>query len=255
MKKMYLAVVLLASLVLGACSNDTESESNNSQQSPSYPESSYVWKIDWTNNQEKPKWSEPDGSIYENWTILMVKIEETLQPFVSDGDMMALFVNGELRGLAKPAVSVETGKTGNASFLMKAYGNETDTETVNMTLKYYNQKLRHIFTLSDKINLSSDEITGVDEAYIPEFTKGSSKYPIVKTVAVESILAKVGITPAAGNKVGAFVGTECRGLLTIPASGSTPLVIYGRNAGESVTLKYYDATKGMTHTIDNALTL
>jgi hypothetical protein len=168
---------------------------------------------------------------------------------------MALFVNGELRGLASPAVIVSTGQTDNGKFLMKAYGNESGTETVNMSLKYYCQQLKHIFTLTDDINLNSDESTGIDEAYIPEFIYGSDKYPVVKTVVVESLLTKVGITPVEDNVIGAFVGEECRGTVTLSASGRTELIIYGRTDGESVTLKYHDAAKGVIYTIADTVKL
>jgi hypothetical protein len=124
-----------------------------------------------------------------------------------------------------------------------------------MSLSYYSQTLKHIFTLSGDINLDSDETTGIDEAFIPEFTYGSAKYPVTKTVGVEPLLSKVGLTPAGGNMVGAFVGEECRGTVSLSASGNTQLLIFGRNAGESVTLKYYDATAGKLYTIPDAVKL
>ncbi|MBQ6965154.1 MAG: hypothetical protein IJP82_05625 [Bacteroidaceae bacterium] len=253
MKKMYLAIVLLTSLVLGACSSDDDNDSKNAGYTETSLSEAPVWQIDWNNNQERPDWSEPDGSIYENWTILKVQIEEELQPFVSEKDMMALFINDELRGLATPAVIVGSDQSSNTTFLIKAYGNETETERVNISLTYYNETLKHIFTLSDSITLDSDESIGIDEDYIPEFTYGSSKYPAMKTVGVENILTKVGLTPTEGNTMGAFVGEECRGTVTLSASGSTTLVIYGRNDGESVTLKYYDATTGILYTITDAV--
>ena len=245
--------VLLASLVLGACSSDDDNNVNNAAYTETSLSEAPVWQIDWSNNQERPNWTEPDGSLYENWTILKVQIEEALKPYVSEGDLMALFVNGEIRGLASPAVVVGSEQTGSGKFLIKAYGNETGTETVQMTLQYYSQTLKQIFTLSEDISLNSDETTGIDETFIPEFTYGSAKYPVQKTVTAETLLAKAGITPAAGNMVAAFVGEECRGMATLTASGSTSLVIYSRSAGESVTLKYYDASAGKLYTVPNAV--
>jgi hypothetical protein len=252
MNKVKIMSILLASLVLGACSS-SDGDSNNSQQA--YSETTVTeapaWQIDWSFNQERPVWTKPDAGSYGNWTIMMVQLEETLRPFASDDDMMAIFVNGEIRGLATPAEG--TVKNGNAAFLMKVYGNETGTETVNVSLQYYSKRLNQIFNLSENISLNSDESTGIDEDYIPLFTLGSSKYPIVKTVGVESHLTKVGIPFANGNIVGAFVGNECRGLAKLSTSGNTPLVIYGRTAGESVTLMYYDAENGILYTIPDAL--
>ena len=124
-----------------------------------------------------------------------------------------------------------------------------------MSLQYYSQTLKHLFTLTDDISLDSDESIGIDEDYIPQFTLGSAKYPVLKTVNVEPMLTKAGITPAQGNQVGALVGDECRGTATLTASGITPIVIYGRSAGESLTLKYYDAAKGVLYTIPDAVKL
>lgn len=255
MKKMYLAVALLASLVLGACSSDDDNDSKSAPYTETTVSEAPVWQIDWNYNQERPDWQKPDGSLYQNWTTMMVQIEDALKPYVSEGDLMALFVNGELRGLASPAVAVGGSQTGSSKFLMKAYGNETGTETVNASLQYYSQTLKHLFTLSDRITMDSDESIGIDEDYIPQFTLGSAKYPVLKTVNVEPMLTKAGITPAQGNQVGASVGDECRGTATLTASGITPIVIYGRSEGESLTLKYYDAAKGVLYTIPDAVKL
>ena len=255
MKKMYLAVALLASLVLGACSSDDDNDSKSAPYTETTVSEAPVWQIDWNYNQERPEWQKPDGSLYQNWTTMMVQIEDALKPYVSEGDLMALFVNGELRGLASPAVAGGGSQTGSSKFLMKAYGNETGTETVNASLQYYSQTLKHLFTLSDRITMDSDESIGIDEDYIPQFTLGSAKYPVLKTVNVEPMLTKAGITPAQGNQVGASVGDECRGTATLTASGITPIVIYGRSEGESLTLKYYDAAKGVLYTIPDAVKL
>lgn len=258
MNKIKLMFVLLASLVLGACSSSDDDNNVNDPKNAAYTETTVTeapaWQIDWSNNQERPNWTEPDGSLYANWTILKVQIEDALKAYASDGDLMALFVNGEIRALAKPAVSVGGG-TATGKFLMKAYGNETGSETVNMSLQYYSSTLKHLFTLTDNITLDADETTGIDEAFVPEFTLGSTKYPVQKTVDVELLLAKVGLTPVSGNMVAAFVGEECRGTVSLASSGSTQLLIFGRNAGESLTLKYYDATAGKLYTIPDAVKL
>ena len=258
MNKIKLMFVLLASLVLGACSSSDDDNNVNDPKNAAYTETTVTeapaWQIDWTNNQERPNWTEPDGSLYANWTILKVQIEDALKAYASDGDLMALFVNGEIRALAKPAVSVGGG-TATGKFLMKAYGNETGSETVNMSLQYYSSTLKHLFTLTDNITLDADVTTGIDAAFVPKFTLGSVKYPVQKTVDVEPLLTKVGLTPVSGNMVAAFVGEECRGTVSLASSGSTQLLIFGRNAGESLTLKYYDATAGKLYTIPDAVIL
>ena len=165
------------------------------------------------------------------------------------------FVNGELRGLAGPAVNASDGKTADGKFLMKAYGNESGNETVHMALRYYCQTLNHIFTLEDDISLDSDVTTGIDEDYIPLFTLGAEKYPVMKVVDVDSIITKVGLTPALDGEVGAFVGDECRGAAPISPFGGTMLLIYGCRAGESIALQYYDANLKILFTIPNAVVM
>ena len=255
----YYMTVLLAGLLFGACSSSDNDSNGNGSNNATYTETAQseapAWQVDWNNNQERPDWTEPDESAYENWTILKVQIEEALRPFVSEGDLLALFVNGELRGLAKTAVNLANGQTANGKFLIKAYGNETGTETLHMSLQYYSQTLKHIFTLSEDISLSTDVTIGIDENYIPEFTAGSAKYPVQNAVGVETLLTKAGITPSSGSTAGAFVGDECRGTASLSASGNTSMVIYGRSAGETVTLKYYDAEKGLLYTIPDVVRL
>lgn len=248
---MYLKVVLLASLVAGACSCDSDATEKGGFSVTRVSEAP-VWEVDWTSDQQRPDWTQPDASAYENWTIVMVQIEEALQPYVTDDDLMALFVNGELRGMASPAVAKGDSKAGSTKFVMKVYGNESGNETVNMSLKYYNSRLRHMFTLSDNITLSSDETTGTDEDYIPPFTMGSEKYPMMKTVDVETILTLLGIEPESG-MIAAFVGGECRGVATVESYGSSKLIIHGRTQGEKIMLKYYDEVTKTVFTISDAV--
>ena len=243
--------VLLASLVLGACSSSDDDNNVNDPKNAAYTKTTVTeapaWQIDWSNNQERPNWTEPDGSLYANWTILKVQIEDALKAYASDGDLMALFVNGEIRALAKPAVSVGGG-TATGKFLMKAYGKEAGT--VNMSLQYYSQQLKHLFTLTGDINLDADETTGIDEAYIPEFTLGSAKYPVVMNLNVSTIIAKASIQPAQGDYFAAFVGNECRGVSS--AFDNLSLIVYGCEEGESITLKYYQAATGKVYTFTDA---
>ena len=255
MKEIKLMFVLLAGLVLGACSSD-DGDSKNAAYTETSLSEAPVWQIDWSNNQERPSWTEPNSSLYAYETNMKLKLEDTLMPFASEGDMLAVFVNNELRGLANgPVTIVGTGKKENGKFMFKVFGNETVTETVNISLQYYSSTLKQIFTLTDDITLDPDLEIGFATEYIPPFTLGSAKYPVQKKVLPEALLTKVGIVPAAGSKVGAFVGDECRGTLALSESGSKQLLIYGRNAGESVTLKYYDAATGKLYTIPDAVSM
>ncbi|MBR4533939.1 MAG: hypothetical protein IKO85_05290 [Bacteroidaceae bacterium] len=57
-------------------------------------------------------------------------------------------------------------------------------------------------------------------------------------------IAKAGIVPAAGDRVAAFVGDECRGTWVMDNGQlDAVLTVFGRKEGEHVTLKYYDSTR------------
>ena len=64
--------MLLASLVLGACSSgDSNSDDNGNGKgngnNPAYTETILseppTWQIDWSYNQERPSWTEPDATL------------------------------------------------------------------------------------------------------------------------------------------------------------------------------------------------
>ena len=206
------------------------------------------WQMDWTFNQSRPDWQAPSATDYSNFTVMFIKLEATLQPYASKDDLMAIFVGDELRGVASPAYVVGNEDTAPNTFVLKAFSNEGNGDVVDLTLKYYNAQLKQIFTCTKIITYDMEEVFGIEEDFIPEFTLGSAKYPVVNTVDMMSILAGAAITPAEGDIVGAFVGDECRGVWTM-ADGQY-LNIYLRDAEETVTLKYYDSTSGRLHTFE-----
>lgn len=252
MKKSILSIsILLAGLFLGACSSDDEKENTSFtvEESEAVPS----WQMDWSYNQERPDWQAPQASDYENWAVLLVKMEDALQPYISDDDMMAVFVEGELRSLASPAVNLDSEEPSYSSyFLLKVYGNETQEKLLDIKLCYYNSRLRHIFTRTAQINYQPDEIYGVDEDIIPQFTLGAEKYPVVINVQVDGIIAKAGLTPAEDDICAAFVGDECLGVASLTIDNST-MTIFGHQQDEVATLKYYRAEEKKIYTFPDAV--
>ena len=122
--------------------------------------------------QDAPDWQAPNASGYENFTVMMVKIEEALKPYATNHDLLAVFVGDELRGLASPAVAVGSSNNDASTYVLKAFGNEADGTPLDITLKYYNAQLQKIFTHSCTIIFSSDNAIGVVEDFIPPFYSG-----------------------------------------------------------------------------------
>ena len=78
----YITAILLAGLAMGACDSDDDSNSSkgftleNTTMAP-------TWQMDWNFNQEAPQWQEPQSQSYENWVVILVKIEPELQEYTS----------------------------------------------------------------------------------------------------------------------------------------------------------------------------
>ena len=205
-----------------------------------------LWQIDWSYNQARPDWQEPQASAFSDFAVMIVTVEEALQPYATADDLMAIFVGDELRGLARPLVMGD-GRTDATRFLLKAYSNEGYGDQVVVAIKYYNAQLQQLFTLSESMTLDENSQLGITDDFVPPFTLGSAKYPVATTLDVADILA--GVTPAEGDVVAAFVGDECRGLWTAPGDGSG-LSVYLTSEDEDVVVKYYDATRHRILTFD-----
>ncbi len=250
--------LLLAGLTWGACNDDdghgsgktqTFFTANNVNNAPS-------WQVDWMGNDARPDWTEPDPSYFENWGVMLIQIEETLKPYASEDDLLAVFVDNEMRGMSGPAINVSGNGNGvNGTFLLKPYGNESDKMPMNVDICYYCSQLKQTFTFSTQSQAKIGDVFGINEDFIPQFTHGSTKYPVVMdlNVAVTS-LELSDIQPAVGDMLGAFVNDECRGTYTLDDnlfSVPVTMTVFGRMAGETVTLKYYHAATQRVLTFHN----
>lgn len=245
----YYMAILLAGLIIVACSSDDEPKTNGYTivtvgEVPS-------WQVDWQGNDTRPDWQEPNIQEYENWSIMKIQIEDALKPYTSIDDRLALFVADECRGVQGPAVIVGSTETNTTTYLLKAWGNEDDGQQLLVTLKYYNARLSQVFARTATITYHVGKELGVDTDLIPQFTLGSSKYPVVTTFNATSLLTKATVTPAPGDILAAFVADECRGVSTQSADNQ-PLTVFGRSEGESVSIRYFQAATGNIYTFPDA---
>ncbi|MBR1378739.1 MAG: hypothetical protein IJ557_06385 [Bacteroidaceae bacterium] len=245
----YYMAILLAGLIIVACSSDDEPKTNGYTivtvgEAPS-------WQVDWQGNDPRPDWQEPNIQEYENWSIMKIQIEDALKSYTSIDDRLALFVADECRGVQGPAVLVGSTETNTTIYLLKAWGNEDDGQQLLVTLKYYNARLKQVFARTATITYHLGKELGVDEDLIPQFTLGSTKYPVVTSFNPTALLTKAAVTPAIGDIVAAFVGDECRGVGRW-TSDNLPLTILGRSEGESVSIRYFQAATGNIYTFPDA---
>ena len=240
-------------LLFCACSSDDDDNKGTKNFTVTAVAEAPAWAVDWSYNQEKPDWQQPATINYENWNVIVVQIEDALKPYASEDDMLAIFVGDELRGLAYPAIMMGNENAEPTCFLLKAYGNEDDGQTLNITLRYYSSNLKQVFSRNATIKYTMEEVLGLSEDFIPQFTLGSAKYPVVMSLPVTNLpLTTADITPAASDIVAAFVGDECRGVQVVNGA-NTVLTVFGREAGETATIKYYSGMSRQVTTFNNAV--
>ena len=212
-----------------------------------------TWFIDWNYTDERPDWQDPDFSKYENWMIVMVKMPEMLIPTISPDDMMAIFINGELRGLSSVATVMNSedgsGSTESTYFIVKVYSNSTSDETEAFGVKYYSSILHHLFAVQDNYHFVPHGDLGVDEDYVPPLLQGSSKYPVLTRLLVKFVIDQTveePLDPYPTDYIGVFVGDQCRGFTYLGQSlfnGYVPIAVYSKEEGEPMTLRYFSVTK------------
>ena len=120
-------------------------------------------------------------------------------------------------------------------------GKEADQNMVNLTLCYYCSQLKQTFSRTVQMRYEMGKVYGLEENIVPHFTLGSAKYPVVMTLNVSAFIDKADIQPAQGDYFAAFIGEECRG---VSSADNLSIIVYGRQEGESITLKYYQTATG-----------
>ena len=251
MKKYFLITLLIPMMAIcwGCSSNDDDDNNGTNEGTNVLKEVSAGkpdWQVDLVNNEETPNWQAPDPSRYENWMIFMVRIQEELRPYVSDDDMIALFVGDELRGVnhpAKPANGQLPKADESTYFILRIYGNERSDEQISGTIKLWSSKLRHTFTLKGKGYFIPESVKGLDTEFLPDIALGSAKYPFTAWVNVGFNPQDYGLEASQDDMMAVFIGNECRGLSRIYRDGfnATPrILLFGSKEGEEARLLYYN---------------
>lgn len=247
---------MAAALVMVAgCSsdkNDPDAPDNPDQPIPTNQrewtasESRPAWQIDWSANVERPQWTISNPLNYENWMLMLVRVQDELLPYVSQDDLMSVTIDGELRAVAKPAQDMSSESQANNYFLMKILGNEDSEKVINYTVSYYNARLRQLFKLTGQAHFIAEKVYGAEEDYCLDFLSACDKYPVKSQL---TLLLPEDITPAAGDMLAIFVGNECRGVWDIDDNTdpkTIQLTAFGREEGEQATVSYYSRILGTT---------
>lgn len=270
--KIYRRILLCLALasatlpMLWGCGSDDDDDDPTPQTGETYVKTDVgeapEWKIDWSGNVTAPDWEEPLATNYENWVILMIKLEPQLAQAASESDKMAVFVDGDLRALSSPSKLTNgdiRDSKGTVSFIIKVFGNEFSGKMVEFSLNYYSATLHQIFTLKGQEQFVGESIYGVESDFVPPLTQGCSKYPVVTNLELTARLAENSETVFSEEDViGVFVGDECRGVYHcsegLPTSAVT-IPVFSVEEGETATLRYYNSAQNAVFTFKQTLKL
>ena len=238
--------LLLVSALLCGCSDDDD---NGGEQQTVLKEISAGkpdWTIDLTYNEPVPNWQAPDPSLFENWMIIMVRMQEELNPYISDDDMLALFVGDQLRAVSHPAKPADEHVDDDDAtfFILKVMGNESSNQEIEATLKYWSAKLHQTFSINGKGRFIPENVKGVDTEFLPDIMLGSTKYPVTSWLRVGFVPEDYGFVHSDGDMLAVVIGNECRGYSHIYRNGYTDqhrIIVFSRQEGEEARLLYYNA--------------
>lgn len=111
----------------------------------------------------RPTWEYPDFNFYELVMCVEVQLQDTLQSYASQADLMCATIGGACRGVASPQQV-----NGQWLFPLIVASNE---DGVSVSLSYYCDRLHRIFTTEWTTFDATVSPTGTTAIYKPEFVK------------------------------------------------------------------------------------
>ena len=203
------------------------------------PASAPGWRADFTGNASVPSWTDPDKSVYPMSMTAVVRLSPVLETLAADGDMMAAFIGGECRGVAKKVMN-------DGVRLFFLHVKAPSSENGDVEFRYYSAAAKRVYvSVASDVKYEVDKIYGTAEnPAFPDFEQ-SGPFPVPAKAWVKVDKAQLPFTVAAGDELQAFVGDECRGIKHVESEADMLYCydILGRAEGEQVTYRYYSAEK------------
>ena len=218
---------------------DFVSEAPAWQVADNAPASAPGWRADFTGNASVPSWTDPDKSVYPMSMTAVVRLSPVLETLAADGDMMAAFIGGECRGVAKKVMN-------DGVRLFFLHVKAPSSESGDVEFRYYSAAAKRVYvSVASDVKYEVDKIYGTAEnPAFPDFEQ-SGPFPVPTKAWVKVDKAQLPFTVAAGDELQAFVGDECRGIKHVESEADMLYCydILGRAEGEQVTYRYYSAEK------------
>lgn len=204
-----------------------------------------AWSIDWTANDAAPNWEEPMSSRFDCSMQLYIEQDEELGNYSSDDDVMAIFINGECRGVSYRNVL----KDGEVAYVLHVKGSSEETNAA-MEMRYYSAGLHQLFVDTCMPPFVPNNLMDKAHQLVQSMGQGSTKYPVSGLLSV-ILPDQLPFIPTDNDMLAAFVGNECRGIgyCAPELYPGWRLNVFCRAFGETAQLRYYSAEKGGVYTI------
>ena len=203
------------------------------------PASAPGWRADFTGNASVPSWTDPDKSVYPMSMTAVVRLSPVLETLAADGDMMAAFIGGECRGVAKKVMN-------DGVRLFFIHVKAPSSENGDVEFRYYSAAAKRVYvSVASDVKYEVDKIYGTAEnPAFPDFEQ-SGPFPVPTKAWVKVEKDRLPFAVAAGDELQAFVGDECRGIKHVESEADMLYCydVLGRAEGEQVTYRYYSAEK------------
>lgn len=156
MKKNLITLAALTLMAWGCSSSD------NDTTAPTPPATTPTTVVIEAGTDARPTtWQTPDFNLYEQTMNVEILLQEELQPYASDEDLLCATIGEDIRGLATP-LQVD----GKWVFPLTVGSNESD---VAVNLSYYCERLHRIFTIAWATFDATTPPTGTGSIYQPTF--------------------------------------------------------------------------------------
>lgn len=158
MKKSIIALAALALLAWG-CSSDDEGVSPMPTPTPPEEKTTVIEP----GNDARPDWAVPNADDYEQNMNVYLTLQDELQPYLSQNDLLCAKADDKVRGVAIPRQD-----EGDWLISLIVFSNGA----VPLQLSYYCDSLHRIFTLNDWTTFDASVTpTGSGGIYQPVFVK------------------------------------------------------------------------------------
>lgn len=267
MRKYLINIALTAAvLTVGWGCSKSDDDTSNKNNSVNHVTANRTWNtfndsgfsldVDFAGNDSRPDWQAPSPTDYESYMIYQITLPYELRSWASEDDVMAVFINDEIRVVATPAI---TNDSGYYTYLLKILGNAETTFRQSFSYKYYNARLHRIFEYTDIGHFRPEEVIGLDNEFcLTNLTSAVSDiYPVLchLEVRVPTDIREI------GNDETYFfvmVGDECRGITKLPLdTNELTFSVFGKKEDETATLycktySYYTKLKPTFEIVDGS---